>query len=153
MKKTAFWALAASLCLLGSAACTRGNGNTYNRALDDDQVYTGILPAADCQGIRYTLSLDYDDDNNYTDGDFKLVQTYINGDSIAPSGIKDVLSEKSKGDFRVTDNNNVKALTLTTKRGNAGTMYFVQTNDSTLTMTNSNFDIPATPGYTLKLVK
>ena len=153
MKKTTLWALGAGICLLGAAACSN-NGNCSARAnLDNDQVYTGILPAADCMGIRYSLKLDYDDDHNFTDGDYELLQTYLGSDSVAPSGIKDLLSEKSKGDFTVTDKGNVKALTLVPKRGTTGTLYFVQTDDSTLTMTNANFEVPATPGYTLKLVK
>lgn len=157
MKKTT-WALAATICLFGAAAIScNGNCNKASNPgsanFDDDATYTGVLPAADCLGIRYTLSLDYDDDSNSTNGDYKLVETYVQNDSTAPLGVKDALSEKSKGDFSVSTKDNMKCLTLVPKRGSTDTLYFVQNTDSTLTMTNANFEMPVTPGYTLKIVK
>ncbi len=42
---------------------------------DGDITYAGLLPAADAEGIEYTLVLNYDDDGD--GGDYKLTERYI----------------------------------------------------------------------------
>ncbi len=158
MKKMIFGALALA-GVLGLGACS-GNGNCNGgscnggscKGLEEDQVYTGVLPAADADGIRYTLKLDYDDDHNYTDGDYKMLQTYLKSDSV---GTQDVKSIKSKGDFTVEEKDGKKYLKLVEKRSNNAPVYFWQENDSTLTMVNDSLQPAANPAmnYSLKLVK
>lgn len=160
MKKNTIAALGAAL-LMGSLIACSGkdcrNGAECTVNADDDVTYTGVLPGADCLGIRYTLSLDYDKDDNCLKGDYKLIQTYIVADSTATANQADAYSSKEKGDFKVTDKDGKKYLTLVPKHPGAAadTLYFTQSSDTTLTMTNKSFEESATPGlnYTLRLVK
>lgn len=141
--------------MMSLAAC-QGNcskNGACNKA-DMDEVYTGVIPAADCDGIRYTLTLDYDDDAK--DGDYKLVETYIQADSTSAIGYSDVKTFASEGDFTVNKKGDKTYLKLVkdqkdSQAGSAETpIYFVIDSDSTITMTNADLEIPATPGYTLK---
>ena len=52
--------------------------------------YSGILPAADCAGIRYTLTFDYPDGNNAaTAGTYTLDETYLDADPADANAYKD----------------------------------------------------------------
>ena len=155
MKKALY--MAAAVALLGMSACT-GTSCDSKVCKTDDKVYTGVLPAADCDGIRYTLKLDYDDDHNYTDGDYDLLETYIAADSTSALGYKDLRTVKSEGDFTVVKTKDGKTglkLVEEVRKGQQGeTMYFVVDSDSTITMTNSDFETAASGlNYTLKLAK
>lgn len=157
---------AVSLAVLMMAACS-GKNSTYSNmpGNDKDEVYTGVLPAADADGVRYTLKLDYSDDNNYTTGDYDLVEVYLAGDSTSATGYKDAARFKSKGDFTVMDgtgdNSSKKYIKLTqdakdsSKDSNSGPMYFLVESDSTLVMVNADLEQSVIPGmnYTLKLVR
>lgn len=157
---------AASLAVLMMAACS-GKNSTYSNmpGNDKDEVYTGVLPAADADGVRYTLKLDYSDDNNYTTGDYDLVEVYLRGDSLSATSYKDGERFKSKGDFTVMDgtgdNSAKKYIKLTqdakdsSKGSNGGPMYFLVESDSTLVMVNAELEQSVMPGmnYTLKLVR
>lgn len=156
MKKTILFA-AAGMALLTFAACS-GNctkdGSCHKS--DIDEVYTGVLPAADTDGVRYTLTLDYDDDAN--DGDYKLVETYMQADTTAVTGYSDVKTFTSEGDFKVIKKGDKTYIKLIKdqKDSQAGSVdtpiYFVVDSDSTITMTNDQFEVSTTPGmnYTLK---
>lgn len=169
MKKTLIGLVAlASLAFV--SACSDGGrkavDNLANRLDDDkDEVYTGVLPAADCDGVRYTLRLDYDDDNP-AKGDYKLVETYLVGDSVRAKALaKDSVSYKSEGDFDVvagTGNyaaNKYLKLVRDNKDSSegsvAGPLYFQVASDSTLVLVNNDFSPAPDSGlnYTLKLVK
>ncbi len=162
MKKTLYVA-ASALALLSLASCGNKscNGNSCGDKGDRNEIYTGVLPAADADGVRYVLQLDYDDDHNYTDGDYDLVETYLKADSTATTGYRDDKSFKSEGDFTVTDNAGQKVYKLVpdVKDSQAGStvtpLYFIADNDSTLTLVNSNLERSANPdlNYSLKLSK
>lgn len=160
MRKTIFLA-AAAVAVLGIASCS-GNkcgDKGCNAGMEEDKVYTGVLPAADNEaGIRYTLKLDYDDDKNFKEGDYDLVETVLATDSVA--GVKDGESYKSEGDFTVVEQNGKKYLKLVKdvkdSHANASNnLYFEVASDSTLTMVNAEFQPAANDSlnYTLKLVK
>ena len=149
------------------AACS-GSPKTNmpgNTAKSDDQVFTGVLPAADADGVRYTLKLDYDDDKNNTEGDYDLLEVYLVGDSTNATGYKDGARFKSEGDFTVMNGTGANAakkyIKLTqdakdsSKGSNAGPMYFLVESDSTLVMVNAELEQSVMPGmnYTLKLVR
>lgn len=156
MKKALY--MAATVALLGMSACSGASCDSKSCKADDDKLYTGVVPAADCDGVRYTLKLDYDDDHNYTDGDYDLVQTYIASDSTSALGYKDIRTVKSEGDFTVVKTKDGKTglkLVEEVRRGQQGeTMYFVVDSDSTITMTNSDFETAASGlNYTLKLAR
>lgn len=147
--------------VLGLASCSNCNKRACDGGNkgDDDKIYTGILPAADADGVRYTLKLDYDDDAaGLSKGDYDLVETYIKTDSI---GTNDVASYRSEGDFTEISKEGKSYLKLvqdvkdSTPGSNAGPLYFYVESDSTLVMVNAELQPSETPGlnYTLKLVK
>lgn len=162
MKKMIFmFAAVAAMCLAAcSGNCDKSAGKVGKT---DDKVYSGVLPAADADGVRYTLKLDYSDDHNYTTGDYDLVEVYLQSDTTSFIGYKDGAGFKSEGDFSVIngqgENSNTKYLKLvqdvkdSSAGSNAGPIYFRIDNDSTLTMVNAQLEAPTTPGYTLKLVR
>lgn len=155
MKKTVSVA-SALLALLSLGACSSADKKACQKSDMPDQVFTGVVPAADCDGVRYTLHLDYDDAGN--DGDYLLVETYIEADTTAMTGFRDVRSFKSKGDFTVNSRDGKKFLKLVPdaakdQASSLDVSYFMVDSDSTVTMTNEALDVSATPGmnYTLKL--
>lgn len=168
MKKT-FYITAACATLLMAGACSGNNKSAgidkSAKAGDRTEVYTGVIPAADASGIRYTLKLDFDDDHNYTKGDYDLLETYFAGDSISPTGLKDLKSFTSEGDFTVEKgqgaNSGKTYLKLvqdakdSSAGSNAGPLYFLVESDSTIVMVNSDLQPSETPGlnYTLKIAK
>lgn len=163
MKKSIFIA-AAAISLMSMAACTgnqKSNGDSKFADGDKKELYTGVLPAADTDGVRYALQLDYDDDHNYTDGDYDLLETYLEADTTSALGFKDGKSYKSEGDFTVMDKDGNKYLKLvqdvkdSQAGSNVGPMYFLVESDSTIVMVNSDLQKAENPemNYTLKLSK
>ena len=165
MKKTIYM-MAAALSVLGMAACSGNktcNGDkACGKCTDGDrkELYTGVLPSADTDGIRYTLSLEYDDDNP-NKGDYDLIETYLVGDSTAVTGYSDDKSFKSEGDFSVMkkDGKSYLKLVLDVKDSAVGSSegptYFLVESDSTIVLVNSDLEVSQAPGlnYTLKLSK
>ncbi|MDE6825863.1 MAG: copper resistance protein NlpE [Paramuribaculum sp.] len=145
---------AAALAMVSMAACS-GNKTCDSAANcakgDIDAVYTGLLPAADAAGIRYTLTLDYDDEGNK--GDFDLIETYLQGDSTSALGYTDLKTFTSKGDFTVGKQGDKTFIKLVEKGSSSIPTYFLVDSDSTITMTNEDLDVTHLPGmnYTLKL--
>ncbi|MDE6297378.1 MAG: copper resistance protein NlpE N-terminal domain-containing protein, partial [Muribaculaceae bacterium] len=119
------------------------------------------LPAADADGIRYTLKLDYDDDKDNKAGDYDLTEVVLTGDSTSATGFKDKATYLSEGDFTIVEKDGKTYLKLVkdAKESNAAasaTLNFVVSSDSTITMVNDNLE--AAPdstalNYTLKIVK
>ena len=164
MKKTTLF-MAAALSMMTMAACSgnqKCSGDKKSCADGDKkELYTGVLPAADADGIRYALKLDYDDDNNYMDGDYDLLETVVEQDTTSALGFKEGQSFKSEGDFTVIDKDGKKYLKLvqdvkdSAKGSNGGPLYFLVESDSTIVMVNSDLEVSTAPGlnYTLKLAK
>ncbi len=132
--------------------CNKEGSNCASDA-DRYEEYTGVLPAADSEGIEYTLSLEYDSDDNFKEGDFKMRQVYLNGEGSE--------TYDSKGDFEVLKgtpgNASQRYLRLISEPRNgapADTTYFLVTSDSVLTLVGSDLE-PAASGlnYDLKLKK
>jgi len=126
-------------------------------------VYSGILPAADTDGIRYTLKVDYDDDSNLTKGDYDLVEEYLEANGT--NSYRSIKRVKSEGDFTVmtktVNGKTVKYLRLVPDAGDsdaeAGTepMYFRVDSNGSITMVNSDLKASTNPGlnYTLTVKK
>ena len=143
----------AGLALISLAACSNkscDNGSCSNGKGDRNEVFTGVLPAADCDGIRYTLHLDYDDNGKD-----------LRQDSTGMAGIKDIASFASEGDFVVSQDNGKTIIKLVKDQKDSGAgsvetpIYFIANGDSTLTLTNDSLKVPDTPGlnYTLRRSK
>lgn len=163
MKKTLF---ALALAALTLSAC---NNNPSRDRLSDrgDKVetYAGVLPAADTDGILYTLTVKLDDDDNYMKGDYDLMESYLGRDTVAPTGYKSLKSVRSEGDVRVEqrDVNGTmqKYLKLIPDRKDSApeasgdVMYFLVTSDSTLTMVGPDLtpSVNKDLNYTLVLKK
>lgn len=162
MKKTVmFMALA-----MGLAAATGCSNQKVNMSVADkpDAVYTGVLPAADADGVRYTLKLDYDDDKGNLAGDYDLVEVYLKADTTMKAGARDTNTFKSEGDFTIDEgtgaNAGKKYLKLTSDRKDSsagsvtGPLFFLIDNDSTLTLVGADLTPSVNPGlnYTLKKV-
>lgn len=165
MKKTIIF-MAAGLSMLGMAACS-GNGKGCNgdscgtkcKKGDKIEVFTGVMPAADADGVRYTLHLEFDDDDN--DGDYKLVESYLQADSTAVGGFKDIKTFASEGDFYIKqkDGKTYYEFKKDQKDSQPGALdtpaYFLVDSDSTITMVNAQLEVAAdsTMNYTLKLAR
>lgn len=155
--------MAALAVAMGAASCSH-NGKSCNVADVPDRIYTGVLPAADAEGVRYTLKLDYDDDKGNLAGDYDLVEAYLVSDSISKTGHKDSSLFKSEGDFVIEDGTGENAgkryikLMSDRKDSSAGSvtgpLYFLVESDSTLVLVDSQLKQSETPGlnYTLRLV-
>lgn len=147
--------VAAGVAALGMGACCNNGscdakGDSCNSKKEcDEKVYTGIVPAADCDGIRYTLMLDYSD--NGEKGDYALVQNYFSADSVSFSGIKDVNNFKACGDFTVEKKDGNTYVKL---GGQDNLIFLVGADDASLTQVNEAYEAPAkAEDYTLTLVK
>lgn len=152
MKKTILFA-AATLVMVGMAACS-GNKEAKAEAAEvaeEAQVttttaeFTGVLPAADCEGVKYDLSLTFNAESK--DGTFALVETYLENDTTAISTIE------SAGQFTFNTKDGKDYIVLTkAQEAEEAPMYFVVV-DNTLTMTGEDLELPATPGLNYTLVE
>lgn len=166
MKKSIYM-LAAGLSMLTMAACSGNKTCNGDKSCggcadgDKKELYTGVVPAADTDGVRYMLSLEFDDDHNYNKGDYDLIETYLKADTTATTGYADGKSFKSEGDFTVMQKDGKSYLKLvqdvkdSEKGSNAGPIYFLVESDSTIVMVNSDLQVSENPdlNYTLKLSK
>lgn len=160
MKKTVFLA-AVGAALLGLGACSGGKCPGGSCAAEkQDQTFTGVVPAADGPGVRYTLKLDYDDDHGNREGDYDLVETYLEADSTSVNGVRDNISYRSEGDFTIVEQGGKKYLKLVkdAKDSNpqaAANLNFEVASDSTLVMVNSDLQpaVSSDLNYTLKLAR
>ncbi len=155
MKKTFLLGLAV-VGALGFTACNNSN-TTANAAQpkggsDKEVLYSGILPAADAQGTVYTLKLDFDDDNNYTDGDFLMIENSLASDTVSVSGLKEVATSYTEGDFRkeskTVNGETVEYIRLIPEAKDAlgtpsaSSLYFIVNADGSLTMVGESLEAP-----------
>lgn len=150
--------LAYGVALVSLAACSgnKAKTETCDSACEksvktEEVVYEGTLPAADVEGVRYTLSLDYSDDA--TDkGDYDLTEVYISQTNPA--------TFKTEGDFTVltgTPQGATQKYLRLIPEVEAGarpdTLYLVVTSDSTLTLTGPDRTVTRVEGMNYDLVK
>lgn len=154
MKKVTILSLGLAALLATSSCSGNTTCNSTNCGDDREEYYTGVLPAADVEGIRYQLELEFDADDNYMEGDYKLVETYLVADSTAVGGVTDGEVVRTKGDFtvRTKPGTNVKYLKLVPDRKytSASTLYFLVDNDNSITLTTETLEQPVSGlNYTL----
>lgn len=152
--------VAAAAAMAFMASCSGSNQKADENAAADaatatetqDIVYTGILPSADAAGIRYSLTLDYGD------GDYELTETYLDFDSVSPSGYKDGQAFKSEGNFTVEDatpatagKKHLRLISKAAENASPDTLYFLIDSDSAITLVGADLQPSETPGlnYTL----
>ncbi len=169
MKKQIFMGLALA-ATLGLAACSDAKTSTAaapstQSTGDSDKavLYSGILPSADALGTVYTLKLDFDDDNNYTDGDYVLIENSLAADENEMSGLKEVATSYSEGDFRKetkeVNGEKVEYIVLAPDAKDAlgvesaGSLYFLVNADGSLTMTGADLTKPEGAEYYTLAVK
>lgn len=161
MRKT-FVIGAAAMALLSMAACSGKKDcdkKCGTKGGERIEIFTGVLPGADCDGVRYTLNLEYDHGDK--DGDYDLTETYLQADSVSPGGFKDLRSFNSEGDFVVEHQGGKTYLKLIKDQKDSGAgsvetpLYFLVDSDSTLTLTDARLQVSQTEGlnYTLRRTK
>lgn len=169
MKKTLIIGLAA-LAAIGFTACCDKTDSCDKAAgkcctADQEVLYTGILPAADAQGTVYTLKLEFEKEHGCTDGDYTMVETTLAADTVAASGLKEVATSYTKGDFR-KESKQVDGATVEYIRllpdakdalgtPSASSMYFLVEEDGSLTMVGADLQksVVSELNYTLTVVK
>lgn len=166
MKKTFYFA-AVALAAMSIASCSgsQKSGEVKEDVRAQKEVYSGILPSADTDGIKYTLKLDYSNDSTFNSGVYDLDETYLKADSTSASGYKDLESFKTKGDFTVMQGEGANAgksflKLVEEKKSETDTVapapiYFLVESDSTIVMVNADLEPAVNSGlnYTLKLEK
>ncbi len=149
MKKL-FFTLTAAVALVSMVACSGKKAevteeNAEVPATTVKAAYTGVLPAADCDGVWYTLQLN--------DGKYDMIETYFALDTTANAGINEILSVKSEGTFETVEKGDFSYLKLTPSTQDAD-ICFLNATDSTIIMLNADLETPAAPDfYTLNIVK
>lgn len=99
------------------------------------QVYKGLLPAADCSGIEYTLGIDTLNDS------YHLTTVYIDAEgtgknlSFTSEGKRSMIHRGEGEDARVF-------YKLTPCGKDTASVYFMVVNDSTLRLVNTNLQEP-----------
>jgi len=157
MKKIFLFAAAIALmasCNGGKTAAPAAGADTLtaDTTLDsvsaeaaDSAVFVGTVPAADGPGIDYRLVLTTDSSNMYT-----LTETYL-----AIDGKKDGEPKYYAGKVKTKKSKDGKKSYLVMMPSRDEQFYFLQLNDSTLRMVNSNLEEAVTnaENYDLKLQK
>ncbi|MDE7387397.1 MAG: copper resistance protein NlpE N-terminal domain-containing protein [Muribaculaceae bacterium] len=156
MKKT-FYIASAAVAMLAMASCT-SNKKADNQAAqpvveDVTEVYAGILPAADADGIQYTLVLEYEADDNFMEGDYNLTEVVLTADTTSTTGYAAGETMVSKGDFDVFTKDGGKYLKLTKDDSETDVMYFQVTSDSTIVMVNADLEQSVIPELNYTLTK
>lgn len=151
MKKTILaGAIMSAIAIISLTSCNNtGSNNTVmtNGATpgNNEMLYGGIMPAADAEGFLYTLRLDYDDDNPI-EGDYLLIETALEADSVSPLPLRDGLTSLTEGDFRIETKNagdsSIRYMRLipdmseSLGAASSATLYFLVNDNNTLTMVN-----------------
>lgn len=137
-----------SVAAMAVAACSCGSRSGSDR----DVIYSGVLPAADAEGIRCTLHLDYDDSG--TKGDYDLTEKYIVSGKTDGS---DASTFTTEGDFTVNTGTPAyprqKYIKLMPDGDGARPIYFVIDSDNAITMTGPDLVVSASPGLNYTLVR
>lgn len=143
MKKLLYMVVA----VMAFVSCQSGDNKVAATAVADNETivtttYTGTLPAADCPGIIYELTLNAESLQDV----FSLNMTYLEGGEDGSD-----VSNNVRGRMLYINRNGKKAIRLQPVDGDAA-MYFLQVNDSTLRLVNENLE-EATSGLNYDIIK
>ena len=122
-----------------STAVNDSNATGSTKAAGDSLVYEGMVPAADCEGIRYRIAMDAAKKNfsmkeDYMETEKKVKETFYETGKIAPY-------EKAGN----------KALKFTTTGNDS--YYFLTVDGNTLRLVNEDLEEGVAGNYDLKLAK
>ena len=122
-----------------STAVADSSGADTTAAATDSLVYEGMVPAADCEGIRYRVAMDAAKKNfsmkeDYMETEKKVKETFYETGKIAPY-------EKA----------GKKALKFTTTGNDS--YYFLAVDGNTLRLVNEDLEEGVAGNYDLKLAK
>ena len=146
-------AVCAAMVACNNGKTTANAGSADSAATDsttamaDTTVYEGMIPAADCAGIKYRIAMATDSTNG-----FPVTQSYMESDTKAKT------TENFTGKYEIVNKkgNNSDEVYYTFALGKDYKVNFKLVNDSTLRFVNNEFKEPeAVKGmsYDLKLKK
>lgn len=128
MKRILFLATIISLFF----SCSNGNKGNNAKDFEMDGMWKGVIPAADCSGIEYILTLQ-------PQGVYKMTITYIDGEG---DGIDMVFYSSGKV-VRFTEKHS-QFLRLLPPQGN-DTVYFKVVDKNMLRLVNKQLEEPQNP--------
>ncbi len=128
--------------MTSTAADSTAVANDTASVANDSLVYEGIVPAADCAGIRYCIALDARKEA------FSMKEDYMESEA----KVKDSFNEK--GTVEPYSKNGKKGLKLSNGKNDGSELYFVSVGDSILRMVNDELEeATSANSYDLKLRK
>ncbi len=115
------------------------------------ETYEGVLPAADCEGIRYNLVIQTDEDSIGGDGLYQLSMTYLGADNGKDKTFK---SKGKKVTLHGTPKNKKATVYQLVPTDGEESINFLVATDSTLTLVGEDFQ-PAQSNlnYTITKIK
>ncbi|MBD5224721.1 MAG: copper resistance protein NlpE [Bacteroidales bacterium] len=151
MKKLYFLYAAGLVALASCSSNTQKSAEATDATATEETteaVYKGVLPAADCEGIEYTVNLVYAPEST-TDGTFDMTQVYMSD--------TDPATFNTKGNFTVKTGTpqsaDQKYLVLASESAPSDTTYFVVKNDSTITFVTYELTPSTVVGLNYDLTK
>ncbi len=142
MKKT-YFLLAAAAMTVAATACSKKADTTTETTVEKTEVtteFTGTVPGADVDAVRYAVSLTTDNDST---GTYTMTTEYVQGDSITQKF-------DEKGDFATFSKDGATYVKL---GDGAGATYFRCDADTAITMVNAELEAAVTGDYTLTKTK
>lgn len=142
--------------MIAMASCSSSKTDASSTESDSaavtvEKVYSGVLPAADAAGIRYTVTLTADSASTVA-GSYNLVEAMLKSD-----GVSDSTEVKTTGAYMVQTKDGKSYLKLTPEVADstAQPLYFYIASDSTIIMVNADLQESANPdlNYTLNIQK
>lgn len=142
MQKT-YLLLAAAAMSVAATACQKKTETIAETTPEKTEVtteFTGTVPGADVDAIRYAVSFTTDNDST---GTYTMTTEYVQGDSITQTF-------DEKGDFATFSKDGETYVKL---GDGAGATYFRCDADTAITMVNADLEASVTADYTLTKTK
>lgn len=159
MKKTLFFTTAAFAAIsIASCSGPKKTDSEQGETRSELEVYSGILPAADTDGIKYTLRLNFSPDSDFKSGSYDLEESYLMVDTLSTDGFKCTGTDISNGTFSVFAGEGSDSGRHYLKLDNssdtvaAPPVFFLIENDSTLTMVNQQLEPSVNPDLNYSLI-
>lgn len=120
-------------------------GNDTIKVENEPVCYEGVLPAADCPGIRYNFAM-------LNDSTVSVIRTYIEAED--GKDVSDTIEFKKEAVTKTVNGKDVEGFKLIPSVDTEREMYFTMPNDSTVRIVNDALEEAASElNYDLKKVK